>query len=118
MQRIKRRQDFVAAAKALSQAQTSLILQFRDRKDVEAPRIGFTCTKKLGNAVARNRIKRRLKEAARLTLPDLARSGADYVVIGRSAAENRSFELLQSDLISALQRLHAKAANAPEKSAP
>ena len=118
MQRIKRRQDFVAAAKALSQAQPGLVLQFRDRLDGESPRIGFTCTKKLGNAVTRNRIKRRLKEAARLALPDLIRSGADYVVIGRSAAENRPFELLQSDLISALQRLHAKAATAPEKSAP
>ena len=118
MQRIKRRQDFVAAAKALYQAQTSIVLQFRDRQDSSAARIGFTCTKKLGNAVTRNRIKRRIKEAARLALPQLARNGADYVVIGRSAAENRPFELLQSDLISAMQRLHAKAAIAPEKSAP
>ena len=117
MQRIKRRQDFVAAAKSLYQAQTSLVLQFRDRKDAGGPRIGFTCTKKLGNAVTRNRIKRRLKEAARLAVSDLALSGADYVVIGRSVAENRPFELLQSDLISAMQRLHAKAATAPEKSA-
>ncbi len=118
MQRIKRRQDFVAAAKALSQAQTSLVLQFRDRKDDAGARIGFTCTKKLGNAVTRNRIKRRLKEAARLALPQMVRGGADYVVIGRSVAENRPFELLQSDLISAMQRLHAKAATAPEKSVP
>ncbi len=118
MQRIKRRQDFVAAAKALSQAQTSLVLQYRDRLDDAGPRLGFTCTKKLGNAVTRNRIKRRLKEAARLALPNLVRPGADYVLIGRSAAETRPFELLQSDLISAMQRLHAKAATAPEKSAP
>ena len=118
MQRIKRRQDFVAAAKALSHAQASIVLQFRERNDGESPRIGFTCTKKLGNAVTRNRIKRRLREAARLALPEFARSGADYVVIGRSSAENRPFELLKSDLISAMQRLHAKAATAPEKRAP
>jgi ribonuclease P protein component len=116
MQRIKRRQDFVAAAKALSQAQPSLVMQLRSRSDGEAPRIGFTCTKKLGNAVIRNRIKRRLREAARLALPARALSGMDYVVIGRSAAENRPFELLQSDLISALQRLHAKAAAVPTTS--
>lgn len=114
---MKRRQDFVAAAKAVSQAQPGLIMQARQRGDSNEPRLGFTCTKKLGNAVARNRIKRRLKEAARLALPPYVLSGMDYVVIGRNAAENRPFELLQSDLISALQRLHAKTAVSPEKSA-
>ena len=118
MERMKRRQDFVAAAKALSQAGTSLVMQLRVRDDNEAPRIGFTCTKKLGNAVTRNKIKRRLKEASRLVLQTHMVSGRDYVVIGRSAAENRPFELLKSDLISALQRLHAKAAIPPEKMPP
>lgn len=110
MERIKRRQDFVAAAKALSQAQPGLVMQLRERGDGAAPRIGFTCTKKLGNAVTRNRIKRRLKEAVRLALPTHVQNSMDYVVIGRSAAKNRPFELLQSDIISALQRLHTKAA--------
>lgn len=88
----------------------SLILQLRNRVDLENPRVGFTCTKKLGNAVMRNRIKRRLKEAARLSMPQIAQSGFDYVIIGRSAAENRPFEILQADLISAMTKLHSKAA--------
>jgi ribonuclease P protein component len=118
MQRLKRRQDFIAAAKALSAPMPGLILQLRNRADAEAPRIGFTCTKKLGNAVMRNRIKRRLKEAARLSLPNMAQPGFDYVIIGRSAAENRPFEVLKSDLISAMNRLHTKAAAALETRAP
>ena len=109
MERMKRRQDFVAAAKAFSQAMPSLIVQMRRRDDAAAPRMGFTCTKKLGNAVTRNRIKRRLKEAARLSTDKIALIGCDYVVIGRSAAENRPFEVLKTDLISAMTRLHAKA---------
>ncbi len=117
MDRIKRRQDFVAAAKSLSQSLPSVVVQLRDRNDAAPSRIGFTCTKKLGNAVTRNRIKRRLKEAARLSLPVYAKPGMDYVVIGRSAAQNRPFQLLQTDLISALQRLHAKAESVPQTSA-
>ena len=110
MERLKRRQDFVAAAKAMSQPMPSLILQMRRRADLESPRVGFTCTKKLGNAVVRNRIKRRLKEAARLSMTQVAQAGFDYVIIGRSAAENRPFEILQADLISAMTKLHSKVA--------
>jgi ribonuclease P protein component len=113
MERMKRRQDFIAAAKAVSQPMPAFILQLRQRGDVEGPRVGFTCTKKLGNAVMRNRIKRRLREAVRLSFPPIAQIGCDYVVIGRSAAENRPFETLQADLISAMSRIHSKAA-APE----
>jgi ribonuclease P protein component len=118
MQRLKRRQDFVAAAKALSAPMPGMIVQIRNRDDAGTARIGFTCTKKLGNAVMRNRIKRRLKEAARLSLPEIVRPGFDYVIIGRGAAENRPFEVLKSDLISAMKRLHDKAAAAPETRAP
>ena len=109
MQRLKRRQDFVAAAKAVSWGTPAFMMQLRKRDDDGPARLGFTCTKKLGNAVMRNRIKRRLKEASRLTLPSIAKNSCDYVIIGRSAAETRGFEILQSDLISAVQRLHAKA---------
>ena len=106
MERLKRRQDFVAAAKALYAAMPGLVIQARDRKDGGAARVGFTVTKKLGNAVARNRIKRRLREAARLGLPDKARTGFDYVLIGRGGVLSRSFSDLQTDLSSALKRLH------------
>jgi ribonuclease P protein component len=108
VERIKRRQDFIAAAKAVSQPMPGFILQLRQRGDAETARVGFTCTKKLGNAVMRNRIKRRLKEAVRLNFPTIAQAGCDYVVIGRSAAENRPFETLQADLISAMSKIHLK----------
>lgn len=70
--------------------------------------MGFTCTKKLGNAVTRNRIRRRLKEAARLASEPYLKPGFDYVLIGRAATENRGFEDLKKDIISALNRVHAQ----------
>ena len=75
MQRLKRRQDFVAAAKGFYQPMPAFVVQAVVRKDDEPARIGFTCTKKLGNAVIRNRIKRRLKEAARLSLEPYVKAG-------------------------------------------
>ncbi len=107
MQRLKLRRDFLSAAKALSQAMPGLVLQGRARGDDAPPRIGFTCTKKIGNAVVRNRVRRRLREAARLTLHQNGHSGFDYVLIGRAGTETRAFEALQKDIISALQRIHA-----------
>ena len=70
-------------------------------------RVGFTCSKKVGNAVARNRAKRRLREVARLILPTHGRAGWDYVLIGRhGATADRPFDELQGDLIYALKKLH------------
>ena len=109
MQRLTRRQDFLAAAKAVSYGTPGFLLQARDRQDEGEARVGFTCTKKLGNAVARNRIKRRLREIARLKLGDIAQPTYDYVMIGRTAAATRDFEKLQSDLISAVTKIHSQA---------
>ena len=106
MERLKRRQDFVAAARAKYCAMPGMVVQARDRKDDAAPRVGFTATKKLGNAVVRNRIKRRLREVARLNLAPEARAGHDYVLIGRASALTRGFGDLVKDLNSALKRLH------------
>ena len=113
IERIVKRQDFLAAAKANSFAAKGVVVQARDRKDGLPARTGFTVTKKLGGAVARNRIKRRLREAARLTLPGLAEPGHDYVLIGRAAGLDRPFTSLQDDIRTALKRLHSggKAAN-------
>jgi ribonuclease P protein component len=69
--------------------------------------VGFTATKKIGNAVARNRAKRRLREAARLLLPELGRPAHDYVFIARQGAVERPWPRLLDDVKSALIRLAA-----------
>jgi ribonuclease P protein component len=109
MDRLRRRQDFLAAAKAHSVAMPGLVLQGRDRSDEGAPRLGFTCSKKIGNAVMRNRAKRRLREVARLGLAIEARPGYDYVIVGRQTSITRGFAELQRDLMTAVQRLHGRA---------
>jgi len=85
-----------------------MMVQGRPRgDDSPAIRVGFTCSKKVGNAVARNRAKRRLREAARMVLAQQGRPGWDYVLIGRrfdTAA--RPFPALLSDLEYALKKLH------------
>lgn len=68
-------------------------------------RIGYTVTRKVGNAVVRNRAKRRLRAAAQLVMAPHARSGTDFVIIGRAATLNRPFEKLVGDLEAALKKL-------------
>ena len=87
------------------------MLQARRRAADEAPgaiRVGYTCSKKVGNAVARNRAKRRLRAAARAILPEHGVPGWDYVLIGRpEATAARPFASLCDDLASALAAIHA-----------
>jgi len=71
----------------------------------QPPRFGFTVTKKIGNAVVRNRIRRRLKEAVRLSAQNLAAPGTDYVLIGRRAALSLPFDRLITDLRSGMAAL-------------
>ncbi len=85
-----------------------LVIQARKRDDDGAARVGFTATKKLGGAVERNRIKRRLREAARLSLGDVAVSGYDYVIIGRGSTASRAFDVLNEDLRRAVKTVHAE----------
>jgi len=104
---MKNRADFVAASRARYQTSPSLTVQMRDRDDADkSVRIGFTCSKKVGNAVARNRAKRRLREIARLDLPRLAKPGHDYVVIGKKdVTASRDFEQMRADLAKAIAKL-------------
>lgn len=72
-------------------------------------RVGFTVSRKVGNAVERNRVRRRLREVARLVIPARGLVDLDYVLVGRQAALRRDFSALQSDLVEALKRLKALA---------
>lgn len=108
LETVTRRADFLAAARARKQGTKGFMLQARNRND-ESPaiRVGFTCSKKVGNAVARNRAKRRLREVARAVLPELGRAGWDYVLIGRAVeTETRDFQDLLNDLCYALKKVH------------
>ena len=82
-----------------------LVLQALARGDDGPARLGFTVTKKIGNAVARNRTRRRLKEAARLALAGRAPQGVDLVLIGRAATAARDFAALQDDVRRALDHV-------------
>lgn len=105
-QRLKLRAEFLrAAARGRKAAVHGLVLQALARDDDGPARIGFTVTRKVGNAVIRNRTRRRLKEATRLLLRDRPVSGHDLVVIGRDTTRGRPF----LDLIDDLRRALAKA---------
>lgn len=107
---LRKRADFQRAARGKKVVTPGFILQMR-ANTTEELRVGFTCSKKVGNAVARNRAKRRLREIARLNLPVHGRPGHDYVLIGRrDITASLPFDDLQADLRRALAVLHGKAA--------
>lgn len=107
MQTLRKRADFLAANSGRRTVTPGFVLLGRDRSDGDAPRVGFTCSKKVGNAVTRNRAKRRLRALARETLAQLARPGWDYVLIGRrDATVSRPYANLSADLARAIVKLH------------
>ncbi len=104
--RLTRRAEFLhVAAKGRRAPMPGLVLQALKRGDNAPARLGFTVTKKVGNAVIRNRTRRRLKEAARLLLRDQPLAGADLVLVGRDTTRSRDFAALREDLRRALAKV-------------
>ena len=105
---LRKRADFLRAASARRQGMPGFLVQARARgDDSPAIRVGFTCSKKIGNAVLRNRATRRLRALARAVLPGRAQPGWDYVLVGRPGATvERVFADLLADLEAALARIH------------
>jgi ribonuclease P protein component len=109
-ERLRRRRDFIRAAKSgVAQSRRAFKLQRAARApgDREPPRFGFTVTKKIAGAVGRNRIRRRLKEALRLSSGLAALPGHDYVFVARAAALTTRFPELQSQMADAFAKVGA-----------
>ena len=108
LETLKNRPDFLRTAQGRRQGTGSFLVQGRARADGSGVvRVGFTASKKIGNAVARNRAKRRLRALARELLPALARAGWDYVIVAKPEATNsRDFNDMRADLATALASVH------------
>ena len=101
---LTKRSDFLAANHGKRAASGGLVLLVRERADGNPQmRIGYTVTKRTGNAVIRNRMKRRFRELARDLLPHAGLAGADHVIIGRPSGVTRDFSALRADLERALK---------------
>ena len=108
LQTLTKRQDFILTSRGLKHSCDTMIVQTK-KNDLRTVRVGITCSKKVGNAVVRNRAKRRLRATAREVLPTWGRVGFDYVLIGRHGSTISSeFKNLKNDFISALEALHRK----------
>lgn len=108
--RLKRRADFLRVAERRRRAvRDGLILQAApcppEAADEAAIRVGFTASRRVGNAVLRNRAKRRLRAAAAEVLAQAGRAGTDYVLIARTATPTRPYRALVGDLAGALRQL-------------
>lgn len=102
--RLKVRREFLHVAKGAYAARPGVLVQARHPQHAsDSIRTGFTASRKVGNAVVRNRCKRRLKEAARALLPLYGKAGCDYVFIARAGTQQRGYQALLDDVKGALQ---------------
>jgi ribonuclease P protein component len=108
MERLRQRADFLAAASGIKAPSAAFVLQARNRRDHEPARFGFTVSKRVGNAVERNRVRRRLREIVRISAASRVCTGHDYVLIGRRAALALPFDRMTQDFKAALRRVHAE----------
>jgi ribonuclease P protein component len=110
MDRLKQRADFLAAANGPRMSAPAFTVQSLARDDNGPVRVGFTVSKKVGNAPERNRVRRRLRELVKRLDVTSMRPHHDYVIIGRRTALDRGFETMFNDLRSALARLERQPA--------
>ena len=109
MERLKKRADFLRAAKGVRRVEGAVTLETcPSAQAASAIRVGFTASRKVGNAVARNRAKRRLRAAASQLLPLLGREGHDYVLVARAGTGTRAFDALLADVTAALAGAHRR----------
>jgi ribonuclease P protein component len=109
-----RRADFLAANRGLRVARPGFVLLARPN-DGQGRRLGITVTKKIGNAVVRNRMKRRFRALAREVLPLHGMADTDHVLIGRETGVERDFAALRVELIAALERARAGKGDPPRR---
>jgi ribonuclease P protein component len=110
MDRLKRRADFRAAAAGVRATGDAFVLQSLRRADEDGVRVGFTVSRQVGNAVERNRVRRRLRELVRLANPGGLLDGHDYVLVGRRAALQSPFGDMIREFDTTLTRVHVREA--------
>lgn len=111
---LTRRADFLAANRGLRIARPGFVLLAHPNK-ADSLRYGITVTKKIGNAVVRNRMKRRFRELLRELLPEHGLAGHDHVLIGREGGVERDFGKLRDELVAALERAREGKGDPPRR---